>query len=82
MFNIAIFGDIFFVFSLIYNDLYIYYGLIIFLYGIIAHVLDAVSFAYISKGDKALKVLVLLLHVPLLLTWIVMMINFYQKLNT
>ena len=36
--NIAILGGTFFVFSLIYNDYYIYYGLVTFAFGIIGHV--------------------------------------------
>ncbi len=37
--NIAIIGGVFAVFSLIYNEKYIYYGLITFAFGVLSHVI-------------------------------------------
>lgn len=36
--NVAILGGVFAVFSLIYNEHYIYYGLITFVFGVISHI--------------------------------------------
>lgn len=36
--NIALMGGIFAVFSLIYNEYYIYYGLVTFLFGVLGHI--------------------------------------------
>lgn len=50
--NVAFVGAIFSVFSLIYNEKYIYYGFLTFLFGVISHMVDLM---FNIKEDKSQK---------------------------
>jgi len=52
MLNVAIIGSVFAVFSLIYNDYYIYYGLITAGYGVFAHVVFKLIENKIDEKNK------------------------------
>ena len=42
-FNIALVGAVFSIFALIYNPVFIYYGFLTFLYGILGHLADMIG---------------------------------------
>ncbi|MDQ5949214.1 MAG: hypothetical protein QG589_340 [Patescibacteria group bacterium] len=48
--NIAIIGAVFAIFSLMYNDYYIYYGLITFIFGVSSHAISK-FFDWVFKDD-------------------------------
>lgn len=49
--NIALAGLVFSIFSLIYNDEYIYYGFFVFLFGLLGHI-GYKFFVLLFDGDK------------------------------
>lgn len=52
--NIAIIGGAFSVFSLIYNDYYIYYGLITFVFGVTCHIVyKFMEWVFLKDGTSS-----------------------------
>jgi putative Mn2+ efflux pump MntP len=76
--NVAIMGGAFAVFSLIYNEYYIYYGLITFVFGIFGHITSRFVDWFFKDGEKSDKYWIA--HIPnviLGLIWIKVLIGFY-----
>ena len=79
--NIAIMGGVFAVFSLIYNDQYIYYGFVTFAYGLLAHVVGRFfEWALFSKEARYSGKHWWIFHVTnfvLFFVWIFVLIRIY-----
>ena len=55
-FNIALMGAVFSVFSLIYNEYYIYYGLITFAFGVFGHIFLLFSnYMFMKDGKESIR---------------------------
>lgn len=77
--NIAIMGGAFAVFSLIFNETYIYYGLVTFAFGVAAHVVyKFFEWLFLKKGTKSKWYWVThLTNVLLVFTWIEILLYVY-----
>lgn len=74
--NVAIMGGVFAVFSLIYNDYYIYYGLLTFAYGLSAHISLLVNeWLHFNKNLPYFPVH--LFNVILSIIWLIVLIKVY-----
>lgn len=76
MLNVAIIGAVFSIFSLIYNDYYIYYGILTAAYGVVAHVVfklienkidEKSKWGWLSAASNAVITII----------WIIVLINIY-----
>ena len=76
MINVAIIGAVFSVFSLIYNDYYIYYGFITVVYGIVAHVIFKLIHSKI-KEDSSHGWLSAVSNTLVTAIWIIVLVNAY-----
>jgi len=77
--NVAITGGIFAVFSLIYDEVYIYYGLITFAFGVSAHVIYKFfewMFCKSCSEDKNYWI-AHLANILLVLVWILVLLSIY-----
>ncbi len=74
MLNVALTGAVFSIFSLIYNDYFIYYGFITFVYGIVAHLLGN-TFDYFIKGK--IKYINIVFQCILIFIWVYVLIKIY-----
>ena len=74
--NVAIMGGAFAVFSLIYNDYYIYYGLFTFAFGVLNHTWIKLSDWMFIKDDKVSKYnwITHLVSISLTTGWIISLI--------
>lgn len=76
-FNVALVGAAFSVFSLIYNDKYIFYGFMTFIFGILCHLADTTyRFWLKDKGWKSSFVYISQLILTVL--WILLLIFIYK----
>jgi len=74
--NIAILGAVFSVFSLIYNDYYIYYGFVTFLYGAVANLLGLAA-EHLFK-DKSLELRAFFVSQGVcLIAWVIVLVLIY-----
>ena len=79
--NIALMGGAFAVFSLIYNEYYIYYGLFTFAFGVSGHVTYKFFEWLFRKGDADNKYywFAHLANAALALAWIKVLVYFYLE---
>ncbi len=77
--NIALAGAVFAVFSLIYNEYYIYYGLVTFAFGVLGHIFLLFSNWMFMKDGKEGKYywIAHLFNFILLVPWISVILYFY-----
>lgn len=73
--NIALIGAVFSVASLIYNETYIYYGFVTFLYGVLGHILDILTSQFSGKS-KYLWFFVV--QFSLISGWLVLLARIYR----
>lgn len=72
--NIALVGAVFSTFSLIYNDKYIYYGFITFLFGVISHFSSTwFEFVYSTEDKRAERARFYYIQTALILIWLVVL---------
>ena len=76
--NVAVMGIAFSVFSLIYNEHYIYFGFITFLYGVLTHVLHLFSNWLFDEKGKYYWGAHLFTLIPTL-GWIGILVSSYYK---
>lgn len=74
--NVALAGGVFAVFSLIYNDFYIYYGLVTFAFGVVGHIIYKFWEWVFREGDTKNKNywITHLTNLILAAAWIVIML--------
>lgn len=71
--DVAIFGGVFSVFCLIYNDKYIYYGFATFLFGVSAHIIFLMLSYIMEKNKKFLPVHIA--NIALVIGWIILLLK-------
>ncbi len=68
--NVALIGAIFSAISLIYNEKYIYYGFVTFLFGIVSHFIGTwFEFVYKDEKQRAKRARFYLVQTFLILVW-------------
>lgn len=75
--TVVLAGALFSIFSLIYDDKYIYYGLVTFVYGIVAQFCGAGYDYFISKSSTSKPALFFIPQVVLIFAWIVILLRIY-----
>lgn len=78
--NVALIGAIFSAISLIYNEKYIYYGFVTFLFGVISHFFGTwFEFVYSGDEQKAKRAKFYFVQSVLILVWIATLLIIFFK---
>lgn len=79
--NVALMSAIFSAISLIYNEKYIYYGLVTFLFGVVSHFFGTwFEFVYHDDKQRTKRKNFYFVQSFLILVWIVILLIIYGKL--
>ncbi len=77
-FNVALIGAVFSAISLIYNEKYIYYGLVTFLFGVVSHFFGTwFEFVYNEEQQRDKRANFYIVQSILMVTWIVFCLVIY-----
>jgi hypothetical protein len=78
--NVALMGGVFAIFSLIYNDYYIYYGLVTFVFGVINHIVFCFWAWFYPDGSPGKHVyLAHISNVILAIIWVFVLVCIYHS---